>query len=254
MTAVVTDRIRVPWLWGGARKVEVSIIPPVIALPVLLRVAAFHFLLGVLVLTVSPGLVLWYYYFTHRTKGRTHFFLSLALFSLLYMYYLFITEVLPSGDVGGDQVAVVTAGVTLTLLALVHTKRGPGFVQAGREPVRSTVVCPGPLADIPPGVGTHDAMAATSRVPPSEREGAEGSPGKNWCPVCRVLQPPRAGHCRMCGVCVLRLDHHCVWFVPNSYSSCGVCFLLCLARWSYLSSLCNTVKERPILHCMFVHV
>ena len=75
---VFTDRIRVPWLWGGARKVDLSIIPPLILLPVLLHLAAFHFLLGMAILIALPGLVLWYYYFTHLKKGQTLFFLSLV--------------------------------------------------------------------------------------------------------------------------------------------------------------------------------
>ncbi|KAK9527736.1 hypothetical protein VZT92_014271 [Zoarces viviparus] len=216
VTAVFTDRIRVPWLWGGARKVELSIIPPLILLPVLLHVAALHFLLGVVVLTALPGLVLWYYYFTHRKKGQTLFFLSLALFSLAYMYYLFITEVLPNGDIGLAQLAVVTGGVTLTLVALVHSKRGPGVVRPDQESVHSTVTYYSPLAGRDPAVngGRQDVtMTAANRAGSSEHVAAELQEGgrRNWCPVCRVVRPPRAGHCRICGVCVLRLDHHCVW-------------------------------------------
>uniref|UniRef100_A0A3P8TRQ3 Palmitoyltransferase n=1 Tax=Amphiprion percula TaxID=161767 RepID=A0A3P8TRQ3_AMPPE len=213
---VVTDRIRVPWLWGGARKLELSIIPPLILLPALLHLAAVHFMLGLVVLTALPGLVLWYYYFTHRKKGRTLFFLSLALFSLAYMYYLFITEVLPRGDVGLLQVVVVSVGVVLTLLALIHTKREPGIVRPNQEAVHSTVTYYTPLADRDPSLngGRQDVtMTASNRMGSSEQAEVEvkESSRKNWCTVCRVVRPPRAGHCRICGVCVLRLDHHCVW-------------------------------------------
>ncbi|XP_039646111.1 palmitoyltransferase ZDHHC23-B isoform X3 [Perca fluviatilis] len=213
---VFTDRIRVPWLWGGARKVDLSIIPPLILLPVLLHLAAFHFLLGMAILIALPGLVLWYYYFTHRKKGQTLFFLSLALFSLAYMYYLFITNVLPRGDVSLVQLAVVTVGVILTLVALVHTKRGPGIVRPNKEAVHSTVTYYSPQADRDPVIngGRQDVtMTVANRVGWSEHAGVElkESSQRNWCPVCRVVRPPRAGHCRICGVCVLRLDHHCVW-------------------------------------------
>lgn len=216
---VLTDRVRVPWLWGGARKVDLSIIPPLILLPVLLHLAALHFLLGIVVLTALPVLVLWYYYFTHRKKGRTLFFLSLALFSLGYMYYLFITEVLPTGDINMAQVAVVTAGVILTLVALTHTKREPGVVRPNQVSVHSTVTYYSPLAERDPALngGRQDVtMTAANRTGLSEQKEAElkDSRRSNWCPVCRVVQPPRAGHCRICGVCVLRLDHHCVWWVP----------------------------------------
>ncbi|XP_069559689.1 palmitoyltransferase ZDHHC23-B [Brachyistius frenatus] len=213
---VVSDRIRVPWLWGGARKLDLSIIPPLILLPVLLHLAALHFLLALVVLTALPGLVLFYYYFTHRKKGRTLFFLSLALFSLAYMYYLFITEVFPRGDVGLLELAVVSAGVVLTLLALIHTKREPGIVRPNQEAVHSTVTYYSPPADRDPSVneGRRDVtMTVANRTGSSEQEGVEPkeSSRRNWCPVCRVVRPPRAGHCRICGVCVLRLDHHCVW-------------------------------------------
>ncbi|XP_049421075.1 palmitoyltransferase ZDHHC23-B [Epinephelus fuscoguttatus] len=216
LAAVVTDRIRVPWLWGGARKVELSVIPPLILLPVLLHLAALHFLLGMVTLTALPGLVLWYYYFTHRKKGQTLFFLSLALFSLAYMYYLFITEVFPRGDVGLVQLVMVTLGVILTLAALFHTKREPGIVRPNQESVHSTVTYYSPLADRDPAVngGRQDVtMTVSNRAGSPEHAGMEQkeTSRRNWCPVCRVVRPPRAGHCRICGVCVLRLDHHCVW-------------------------------------------
>ncbi|KAM3593432.1 uncharacterized protein V6R79_012959 [Siganus canaliculatus] len=216
LAEVFTDRIRVPWLWGGARRVDLSVIPPLVLLPILLHLAALHFLLGIVVLTALPGLVLWYYYFTHRKKGRTLFFLSLALFSLGYMYYLFITEVLPTGDISQVQVTVVTLGVLLTIAALVHTKKEPGIVRPNPASVHSTVTYYSPSADRDPALngGRQDvAMTVSNRAGSSEQESMElkESSRRNWCPACRVVRPPRAGHCRICGVCVLRLDHHCVW-------------------------------------------
>lgn len=213
---VIKDRVRVPWLWGGAQKVDLSIIPPLILLPALLHLAALHLLLGLVVLIALPGLVLWYYYFTHHKKGRTLFFLSLALFSLGYMYYLFITEVLPGGNISVVQVSMVTAGVMLTLVALVHTKKEPGVVLLSQKPGHSTLRCGSSLADKDTGIdGARQATAG--RTGTSEQAGVEPEEGgrRNWCTACRVVRPPRAGHCRICGVCVLRLDHHCVWWVPS---------------------------------------
>lgn len=34
---------------------------------------------------------------------------------------------------------------------------------------------------------------------------------QKWCRECRLWRPYRCGHCHMCGKCVLRLDHHCIW-------------------------------------------
>lgn len=222
---VVSDRIRIPWLWGGARKLDLSIVPPLILLPALLNLAALHFLIGIVVLTALPGLVLWYYYFTHRKKGRTLFFLSLALFSLSYMYFLFITVVVPRGDVGLLQLGIVSLGVILTLLALVNTKREPGIVWPKQDAVHSTVMYYSPLADRDPSLnGGRQDVKVTVANRTSGQAGLERKEcnKRNWCAVCKVVRPPRAGHCRICGVCVLRLDHHCVWWVTLK------CFLLWL--------------------------
>ncbi|KAL0156736.1 hypothetical protein M9458_047982, partial [Cirrhinus mrigala] len=145
--ATINDRLRVPWIFG-ARQVDVSVIPPLILLPVFLHIAALHYLLGILVLTAVPVMVLWYYYFTHRKKGRTLFFLSLALFSLFYMFYLFVTQVVPQGDVNHLQLSVVTAGVSLTVIFLIITKREPGYVRPCLNDTHSTVTYHKPPPDV----------------------------------------------------------------------------------------------------------
>ncbi|XP_050440057.1 palmitoyltransferase ZDHHC20-A-like [Adelges cooleyi] len=32
-----------------------------------------------------------------------------------------------------------------------------------------------------------------------------------YCNKCRIVKPDRAHHCRVCGKCVLKMDHHCPW-------------------------------------------
>lgn len=185
-------------------------IPALLLLPVLLQVAALHLLLGVIILTALPSLVLWYYYFTHQRKRRTLFFLSLSLYSLFYMYYLFLTHILPRGDVSQLQVFSVTAGMVLTIVLLIHTKRGPGVLVsqhgqqrgADKDPAHADASSQSPGAEY------------TSEAAPKEKTTKE-APTAKWsrCSVCKILRPPRAGHCRTCGSCVPRLDHHCIWWV-----------------------------------------
>lgn len=179
-------------------------IPALLLLPLLLRVASLHYLLGLVLLTTLPGLVLWYYYATHRRKRRTLFFLSLALYSLAYMYYLFIVEILPRGDVSPLQACAVTSGMILTLVSLIHTKRGPGFVT----------------------VALREAHGR--RMKATHQSAGEQPLAEKWsmCPVCKLSRPPRAGHCRTCESCVQRLDHHCVWWVLCEI--CGHASFLCL--------------------------
>ncbi|KAF8215863.1 zf-DHHC-domain-containing protein [Mycena galopus ATCC 62051] len=35
--------------------------------------------------------------------------------------------------------------------------------------------------------------------------------GPRYCRYCERPKPPRTHHCRQCGCCVLRMDHHCPW-------------------------------------------
>lgn len=183
-------------------------IPVLLLLPLLLRVASLHYLLGIITLTALPGLVLWYYYATHRRKRRTLFFLTLALYSLAYMYYLFITEILPRGAVSSLQACAVTTGMILTLASLIHTKRGPGFVTAALHEAHSHRMKAAEGS-------THLSSASSSGLMMTGKEPL----AQKWsmCHVCKVMRPPRAGHCKTCGSCVQRLDHHCVWWVLSVY-------------------------------------
>ncbi|XP_034538902.1 palmitoyltransferase ZDHHC23-like isoform X2 [Notolabrus celidotus] len=198
-----------PVLAAVADKLEISMIPALVLLPLLLRVAALHYLLGIIILTALPGLVLWYYYATHRKKRRTLFFLTLALYSLFYMYFLFITEIVPHGDVTQLQLFTATSGVVLTLISLIHTKRGPGFVTASLHEAHKHRQEANNDSEHLDGL----LQPAASSSEAEELQITKEVPTEKWgrCSVCKIMRPPRAGHCRTCGSCVQRLDHHCIW-------------------------------------------
>lgn len=221
----ISDRLRIPWL-RGAKKVNISIIPPLVLLPVFLRVASWHFLLGGVVLTSLPVLALWYYYLTHRRKEQTLFFLSLGLFSLGYMYYVFLQEVVPKGRVGPTQLALLTCGLFLILLALYRAKKNPGYLRnpsSNDRPLSSgqTECLTRKGQEKTKGFpGTESSGSLNNRTLKDEPKGSSrvlvGSPTKvkeDWCAKCQLVRPARAWHCRICGICVRRMDHHCVWYV-----------------------------------------
>jgi palmitoyltransferase len=221
ITDTISDRLRIPWL-RGAKKVNISIVPPLVLLPVFLHVASWHFLLGVVVLTSLPMLALWYYYLTHRRKEQTLFFLSLGLFSLGYMYYVFLREVVPQGRVGPTQLALLTCGLLLILLALYRAKKNPGYLSNDKSPSNSQIECPVKKGQEKtkgfPGTdasGSLNNRTLKDDVRGSSRVGLD-SPAKvkeDWCAKCQLVRPARAWHCRICGICVRRMDHHCVWYV-----------------------------------------
>ncbi|MEE6473381.1 hypothetical protein FKM82_009987 [Ascaphus truei] len=203
----VSDRCRVPWI-RGAKKVDVSIIPPLVLLPVFLHIAALNVLLAVVILTSLPVLVIWYYHLTHRRKGKTLLFLSLALFSLGYTYYVFVQEVLPRGHVGWGHFTAITCGLVLTLLFMAMAKRDPGYLarSTGNIPLETEGGC-----ESANGAWTERAGGSHKDFVRVQGEGDSCSIEENWCNICQLVRPPRSGHCRICGSCVRRMDHHCVW-------------------------------------------
>ncbi|XP_053311277.1 palmitoyltransferase ZDHHC23 [Spea bombifrons] len=217
-----SDRFRVPWI-RGARRVDVSVVPPLVLLPVCLHIAALHAALGLVVLTSLPVLVLWYYRLTHRRKGKSLLFLSLALFSLGYMYNNFMRDVYLQGLVGTAHFTLITCGVLLTVFFLAKAKQDPGYLAK-------------PTGPTPEAAGEFANGAWTSGAGKEGIDGEEkGIAGKKWCDVCRVVKPPRSGHCRICGCCVRRLDHHCVWIDNCIGERNHAAFLLLLALFTSTS-------------------
>ncbi|XP_056594157.1 palmitoyltransferase ZDHHC23-B isoform X3 [Triplophysa dalaica] len=130
-------------------------------------------------------------------------------------------SVVPRGDVNHIQLGAVTTGVALTVISLINTKRGPGYVRPLPTDTHSTVTYHNPPSDIDAAYlnGARHQVVIANRVSAPDRTGESGTASvepregqkRDWCSVCKVVRPPRAGHCRICGVCILRLDHHCVW-------------------------------------------
>ncbi|XP_038658350.1 palmitoyltransferase ZDHHC23-B isoform X3 [Scyliorhinus canicula] len=218
VTDTIYDRLRIPWLFGtGAKKIDITILPPLIFLPIFLHIAALHIFLAIIILTSLPILVLWYYYITHQKKGHTLFFLSLGLFSLGYMYYLFLTEIMPKGNINFVHLTVLTCGLVLTLICLAQVKKNPGYIRPDHRSARIQ------------GAGTSNVLSyslngahqvqqmnwdSSTKLHQSDQNGelqsARNKFKTNWCTECKIARPPRSGHCRICASCVQRLDHHCV--------------------------------------------
>ncbi|XP_072254525.1 palmitoyltransferase ZDHHC23 isoform X2 [Pyxicephalus adspersus] len=216
-----SDRFRFPWI-RGAKKVDLSILPPLVLLPVSLYMAAFHVLLGVVILSSLPVLVIWYYQLTHRRKGKTLLFLSLVLFSLGYMYYTFVREVFLKGHIGWGHLTAITGGLLMTLLLLAKAKQDPGYLN--KRTIRAKTGSNGSLN----GVLQKEEEPESPPGLSEDREKEFLITDKNWCKVCQVVRVARSGHCRICGSCVLRLDHHCV---------CGITITLrALCRDQYIVS------------------
>ncbi|XP_067848834.1 palmitoyltransferase ZDHHC23-B isoform X2 [Heptranchias perlo] len=224
ITDTISDRLRIPWLLGtGARKIDITILPPLVFLPIFLHIAALHFFLALIILTSLPTLVLWYYYITHQKKGHTLFFLSLGLFSLGYMYYLFLTEIMPLGSISFVHLIVLTSGLVLTLVCLAQAKKDPGFLRTDNRGVPIEGAQTNNISSYSLN-GSHKVQQvgqdSSTKMNHSGHNGklqsGNGDFRNNWCTVCKILRPARSGHCRICASCVQRLDHHCVCLTLNT--------------------------------------
>jgi len=63
------------------------------------------------------------------------------------------------------------------------------------------------------------------------------APGEvSWCRVCKCERPERAHHCSHCGVCILRMDHHCPW-IGGCVGWRNHKYFLLLNWWSFWACL-----------------
>jgi hypothetical protein len=54
---------------------------------------------------------------------------------------------------------------------------------------------------------------------------------RKYCQACALYVPADAGHCRDCGVCIAKLDHHCPWMSKCVGSGNMSSFMLFNVTW-----------------------
>ncbi|KAJ6807484.1 putative protein S-acyltransferase 14 [Iris pallida] len=62
-----------------------------------------------------------------------------------------------------------------------------------------------------------------------------------YCRKCNQLKPPRCHHCSVCGRCVLKMDHHCVWVV-NCVGALNYKFFLLFLFYTFLETTLVTLS------------
>ncbi|KAL1548694.1 putative protein S-acyltransferase 14 [Salvia divinorum] len=134
---------------------------------------------------------------------------------------------------GSIMILLVLGVVGVSYYAVVITNYGPGLAAGGLDSLIAffvltlfhsllvmllwsyfSVVFTDP-GTVPPNWrsvadeerGDNDPLTA-SEFPPDTENGRV-----RFCRKCNQLKPPRCHHCSVCGRCVLKMDHHCVWVV-----------------------------------------
>ncbi|KAM8954033.1 palmitoyltransferase ZDHHC15 [Pelodytes ibericus] len=76
-----------------------------------------------------------------------------------------------------------------------------------------------------------------------------GSGAIRFCDRCQVVKPDRCHHCSVCGMCVLKMDHHCPW-VNNCIGYSNYKFFLLFLAYSmlYCMYIASTVFKYFLLY------
>ncbi|XP_038689291.1 probable protein S-acyltransferase 15 [Tripterygium wilfordii] len=81
----------------------------------------------------------------------------------------------------------------------------------------------------------------------SDQESDKNGEQLKQCDKCHAFKPPRAHHCRVCGRCVLRMDHHCIW-INNCVGFWNYKAFFTLVLYATIGSIYSTVM---LISCAF---
>ncbi|XP_047951406.1 probable protein S-acyltransferase 14 [Salvia hispanica] len=134
---------------------------------------------------------------------------------------------------GSIMILLVLGVVGVSYYAVVITNYGPGLAAGGLDSLIAFFVLALFHSLLVMLLWSYFSVVFTDpgTVPPNWRPAADEERGDNdpltasefpsdtensrvrFCRKCNQLKPPRCHHCSVCGRCVLKMDHHCVWVV-----------------------------------------
>lgn len=93
----------------------------------------------------------------------------------------------------------------------------------------------------------HDFVKRVGVALPVAPGMKEWQPGKaTMCKHCVRPRPERAHHCGFCGVCIMRLDHHCPW-INNCVGFSNHKYFLLTCTYAFLACVVALVTALPAL-------
>ncbi|KAI4327072.1 hypothetical protein L6164_019573 [Bauhinia variegata] len=71
-----------------------------------------------------------------------------------------------------------------------------------------------------------------------------------YCRKCNQFKPPRCHHCSLCGRCILKMDHHCIWVV-NCVGALNYKYFLLFLIYTYLETTLVASSLLPLFLSFF---
>lgn len=88
----------------------------------------------------------------------------------------------------------------------------------------------------------HEILKQQAEQLPVSNVNSDGS--TRYCEECNHIKPDRARHCLICGVCILKMDHHCAW-INNCVSFTNYKYLVLTLVYAVLCCLCINLTTLP---------
>lgn len=181
----VSDRLRFPWCDGqGARRMDPEVILAVLIMPFTMFIASQGWLCTAFVFSF---LIIGYILICMRKLNsgpQSKFFFSWAVISFIFLIGVFELEVVPYLEILFMENFLLMCLVSVMCLCAYYTKLrySPAAMVKTASECWNTVTIP-----------LTDQDQCTK------------------CEVCVGNQPPRSSHCKICGFCIHRRDHHFIW-------------------------------------------
>uniref|UniRef100_A0A1D1ZLL2 S-acyltransferase n=1 Tax=Anthurium amnicola TaxID=1678845 RepID=A0A1D1ZLL2_9ARAE len=180
-----------------------------------------------------------------RALGSVMILLVLGVVGVSY-YAVVVTNYGPAVYTGGFEEAAVAVSILIPfhclLVMLLWSYFSVVLTDPGSVPPNWRPVVDEEKADGVPLTSSEFGSPILS--PQSMSLDDPENLGIRYCRKCNQFKPPRCHHCSVCGRCVLKMDHHCVWVV-NCVGALNYKFFLLFLFYTFLETTLVTLSLLP---------